>query len=117
MFEGLSTQEIFIVIGALFFGFGLVRLLLTNKVEEVASGKNGKHQSDIPKEAEIKAWNEVLEVDSSASLEEVKTAYKRKMSQYHPDKVASLGPEFTPIAERKTKQINSAYEEAVKTFK
>ena len=34
MFEGLSTQEIFIVIGALLFGFGLVRLLLTNKVED-----------------------------------------------------------------------------------
>jgi len=47
MFEGLSTQEIFIVIGALLFGFGLVRLLLTNKEEEVASGKNGKHQRPV----------------------------------------------------------------------
>jgi len=95
MFEGLSKQEIFIVVCALFFGFGLVRLLLTSKEEDEASEKYGKHPYDFPKGSEIEAWHETLEVDSNASLEEVKAAYKRKISQYHPDKVSSLGPEFT----------------------
>lgn len=116
MFEGLSKQEIFIVICALFFGFGLVRLLLTSKDENEASETYGKHPYDFPREAEIEAWHETLEVNPSASLDEIKAAYKKKISQYHPDKVSSLGPEFTPIAEKKTKQINSAYEEAVRKF-
>lgn len=116
MFEGLSKQEIFIVVCALFFGFGLVRLLLTSKEEDEASETYGKHPYDSPEETEIKAWHEILEIYPSASLEEIKAAYKRKISQYHPDKVSSLGPEFTPIAEKKTKQINSAYEEATRKF-
>ena len=117
MFEGLSKQGIFIVICALLFGFGLVRLLLTSKEEDEASQDFGKHPYDFPKEAESLTWYEVLEVDSSASMEEIRTAYKRKISQYHPDKVSSLGPEFTLVAEKKTKQINSAYEESFKKFK
>jgi DnaJ-domain-containing protein 1 len=116
MFEGISKQEILIIVCALFFGFGLVRLLLTSKEEDEASQHFGKHPYDFPKDAESVTWYEVLDVDSSATLDEVKTAYKRKISQYHPDKVSSLGPEFTPIAEKKTKQINSAYEEAIRKF-
>lgn len=35
------------------------------------------------------------------------------MSQYHPDKVASLGPELRDLCERKTKEINTAYDQAI----
>ncbi|MHC1769408.1 MAG: DnaJ family molecular chaperone [Verrucomicrobiia bacterium] len=31
------------------------------------------------------------------------------MRQYHPDNVASLGPELRELAERKAKQINEAF--------
>lgn len=116
MFEGMSKQEIFIVGCALLFGFGIVRLMLTSKEEEESSETYGKHPYDFPKEEEIEAWYETLEVKPSATLEEIKAAYKRKISQYHPDKVSSLGSEFTLIAEKKTKQINSAYKKAVRKF-
>lgn len=55
-------------------------------------------------------WFEVLQVNSTANLDEIKAAYKKKISQYHPDKVAKLGLEFQEIAERKSKEINAAYE-------
>lgn len=116
MFEGLSKQEIFVVICALFFGFGLVRLLLTSKEEDEASESYGKHPYDFAEEKKSESWFEILEVDSMATLEEIKLAYKKKISQYHPDKVSALGPEFTPIAEKKTKQINAAYDEAIRRF-
>jgi DnaJ-domain-containing protein 1 len=32
------------------------------------------------------------------------------MSQYHPDKVNSLGPEFRELAESKSKEINRAFD-------
>ena len=41
----------------------------------------------------------VLGLAPSASATEIKQAYRELMQQYHPDKVAHLGPEFRPIAE------------------
>ena len=59
-----------------------------------------------------RSWCQVLEVSSVANIEDIRQAYKRKIRQYHPDKVASLGPEFTTIAEAKAKEINEAYQKA-----
>jgi DnaJ-domain-containing protein 1 len=117
MFESLSKQEIFIVVCALFFGFGLVRLILTNKEEDQTSDSYGRHPYEFTEEKKSESWFEILEVDPVATLEEIKLAYKKKISMYHPDKVSALGPEFTLIAEKKTKQINTAYYEAVARFK
>ncbi len=42
--------------------------------------------------------------------DELKKKYRDLLKQSHPDKVASLGPDFKKLAEVKTKEINSAYE-------
>ena len=52
----------------------------------------------------------VLGVSRSATFEEIRRAYRIKMQEYHPDKVASLGAELRELAERKAKQINEAFE-------
>jgi DnaJ like chaperone protein len=36
------------------------------------------------------------------------------MSQYHPDKVATLGQELQDLATQKSQQISAAYREALK---
>ena len=61
-----------------------------------------------------KFWYEILGVSQSSTLDEIKLAYKKKISMYHPDKVSSMGPEFNEIAQLKSKEINSAYDEAVR---
>ncbi len=55
---------------------------------------------------------EILGVDPSASDAEVKKAYRRLMSQHHPDKLASRGmPEsMREVAEQRTHEIRKAYE-------
>lgn len=58
-------------------------------------------------------WHEVLQVSPTADIEAIRRAYKGLMSQYHPDKVASLGPELRELCERKTKEINAAYDRAM----
>ena len=57
-------------------------------------------------------WYEMLHVKSDASLAEVHASYVELIKQYHPDKVASLAPEYMAIAERQTKILNDAYKEA-----
>lgn len=51
----------------------------------------------------------VLNISPNASIEEIKRGYKEEIRKYHPDKVEHLGDEFKEIAERKTKDINKAY--------
>ena len=52
---------------------------------------------------------EVLGITVSASTDEIKIAYRKMASLYHPDKVAHLAPEFREMADRKMKEINTAY--------
>ncbi len=51
----------------------------------------------------------VLEIKSDADIESIKSAYKTKIKEYHPDKVQTMGKEILDIANRKTKEINDAY--------
>ncbi len=57
----------------------------------------------------------VLEIDSSASDEEIKKAYRKMAMRYHPDKVSHLGPEFQKGANEKFQKVNEAYEKLKKS--
>jgi DnaJ like chaperone protein len=54
----------------------------------------------------------VLGVDANSSDAEVKKAYRRLMSQHHPDKLVSRGlpEEMIKLATEKTQEIKAAYE-------
>ncbi len=52
----------------------------------------------------------ILEIEPSATNEEVKKAYRRMAMKYHPDKVSHLGEEFRKTADEKFKSVNEAYE-------
>jgi DnaJ like chaperone protein len=54
---------------------------------------------------------EILGVDPTASLEDIKKAYRSLAGKYHPDKVAHLGDEFRRMAEQRFKEIQQAYQE------
>ena len=63
--------------------------------------------------SEDEEWCLVLGVPSDATIDQIKRSYKVLMSQYHPDKVASLGEDLKLLAERKAKEINHAYSQAL----
>lgn len=52
-----------------------------------------------------------LGLAKGAGTEEVKRAYRELSNKYHPDKVNHLGEEFRTMAEKRFKEIKSAYEE------
>ena len=52
----------------------------------------------------------VLEIDSSASDDEVKKAYRQQAMKHHPDKVNHLGDDIRKAAEERFTKLNEAYE-------
>ena len=55
----------------------------------------------------------VLGLPHSATIEEVRDAYKRLIKQNHPDRVLGMSPAFRRLAETETKKLNAAYQHAV----
>jgi DnaJ domain len=68
--------------------------------------KEGKHK---PGEKMDAFYYGVLGLTPSATEEEIKKAYRKLMSQYHPDRVATLGEDLQKAAEKKAQSINEAY--------
>ena len=58
----------------------------------------------------------VLGIDSSATDDEVKKAYRRMAMKYHPDRVAGMSEEMQRNAAEQMKEINQAYDK-IKTMR
>jgi len=57
----------------------------------------------------------ILNISPGANLSEVKRAYRKLMSQHHPDKLVSKGlpEEMMKVATQKTQEIRAAYERII----
>jgi DnaJ like chaperone protein len=77
-----------------------------------ARGQWGGETRRPPREEPLSAAYEVLGVAAGVTDAEVKRAYRKQMSQNHPDKLVSRGlPEsMLEIAKQKTQAIQAAYE-------
>ncbi len=68
--------------------------------------ENGSREKELPKSP-----YDILGVEKDASSEEIKKAYRKLATKYHPDMVNHLGEEFKELAERRFKEIQEAYQE------
>jgi len=65
-----------------------------------------------PEDKDIHSLEEcfqILELRPEALPIDIRSAYKRKIMEYHPDKVESLGAKIKQVAELETRRINAAY--------
>jgi hypothetical protein len=69
-----------------------------------------KSNGAVPLSSEETFHGRVLGLRGKVTFEEVKRQYRKRMTEYHPDKVASLGAKLRELAEEETKKINAAYE-------
>lgn len=53
----------------------------------------------------------ILEIESTATDDEVKKAYRRMAMKYHPDKVSHLGEDFKQVAHEKFRKVQEAYDQ------
>jgi DnaJ like chaperone protein len=64
--------------------------------------------------ANTDAAYKILEIELSASIDEIKKAYRTMAMKYHPDKVSYLGEDFQNAAKEKFQKVNEAYEKIKK---
>jgi DnaJ-class molecular chaperone len=69
-----------------------------------------QQRGELADEGEPRTPYEVLGVEPTASADEIRRAYQRLIQQYHPDRLDTMAPELRALAERRTKQLNAAYE-------
>jgi len=91
----------------------IVEAAAAGRQEAPNSNLHGEDFSGEPKlqEKPLKSFDvyAALKIAPTATNEEVRTAYKARMKEYHPDKVAHLGQELQDLAHRKVLEIQAAY--------
>lgn len=55
----------------------------------------------------------IFELDESCTRRELDLAFKRLISQYHPDKLTNLGPELQELGHKKSQEIRSSYDKCL----
>jgi DnaJ-class molecular chaperone len=104
----MGWLEFSVIIGCGLFGF-----MVVNAVIDARRSRAAKEAQDHSRQSEMDAaqpfWWETLNVDRNASPDQVKTAFRREISKYHPDRVEGLGVELRELADRKAKEVNRAY--------
>jgi DnaJ domain len=69
---------------------------------------------EVPAETtEERTCFSVLGLSPSATIDDVKQAYKAQVKQNHPDRVHDMSPSFRALAEAQMKKLNAAYAEAL----
>ncbi len=112
--SGLGVIDDLLLIALLtYFYRNRLREYAARATQESGGQDQRERSSRAQAEASERSFDpyEILAIDSSASGEEVQAAYKARMHEYHPDKVAHLGEELQKVAHRKAVEIQQAYEQ------
>ncbi|OGQ35684.1 MAG: hypothetical protein A3F16_00645 [Deltaproteobacteria bacterium RIFCSPHIGHO2_12_FULL_43_9] len=115
------------VIAVVFF---LFILLMPKRISQFIPGRRRSKKDQEADDRRIRAfyaqekvdiWNkrgltpfEILGVGRGAGRAEIEKAFKRRIKQYHPDKVLHLGVDYVNIAKERTILITNARAELLK---
>jgi DnaJ-class molecular chaperone len=105
----MTLVDIIVIAVCLAIGYKFVSAMMSKSDEPASEG----HRPEPPNLFHRQPpWYDVLGVPPDATHDQIVGAYRARMSEYHPDKVANLGPDIRALAEQKAKEINAAYAEA-----
>jgi hypothetical protein len=112
--RGLGLIDDLLLIGLLTWFY---RKQLRQHAARATRGASSRDREEPPSRARAPASErafdpyEILGIAPSASREAIQAAYKARMNEYHPDKVAHLGEDLQKLAHRKALEIQQAYQQ------
>ena len=65
----------------------------------------------------LEKYYKILGINNSASIDEVKKAYRKMAMKYHPDKLQGVSSDIVKLAEEKFQLVQDAYENIMKSRK
>ncbi len=97
---------------------GVIDVREVKVIEEIAFYLDLSHEDIASIKAmfckDAKSAYKILEIEPSATDDEVKSAYRKMAIKFHPDKVAHLGEELQAQATEKFKEVQNAYNDIKK---
>jgi len=81
-----------------------------NEECETANPNEKRQERETNSQPRNILWFEVLGVAENASWVAIQQAYRKQISQYHPDKIAGMAEELRKLANQRTVEINEAYQ-------
>ena len=113
----MTLTELAVSFLGLVIGYLVVSALLGRKTKDNSPAPAVPSGVETDRAVTLSNWYRILGVREAATREEITAAYKKLITQYHPDKVAQMGEEIRALAEAKSKQINAAYDLGMRLFK
>ena len=129
----MTTTEMLAVVMGLLVGYWIISRVIAGRTTPRAAHSGGADEpttepdqagkpaggrvEDLNPEWIRAHWHEVLGVSPRASIEVIKSAYRLRAHQYHPDKTEGLGPELKALAARKMQELNMAYTWATRSHR
>lgn len=86
---------------------------LVDQLDIAEAGVDAAPGTDTTEARADGAWHDVLGLPSSATIEQVKEAFKRLVKQNHPDRLHDMSPALRTLAETETKRLNAAFRQAL----
>jgi len=123
-----NITAFFLILGAFVAGYWIVSKLYqkntmprfgdtgeNNTDKDAKDGNSRQYKYETRNDGQrysnrVSYYSELLDLRGDHSVENIKKKYREVIAQYHPDKVHHLGHEFSVIAEKKTREINEAYD-------
>ena len=100
-------DDLLVLLAALYFGGGVD--FAGERDSEAAGTRAGRSGCSGGARSTSDPYT-VLGVSRGASQEQITRAFREKMKQYHPDRVADLGEDLQRVAHEKAVEIQLAYE-------
>lgn len=80
------------------------------KYEKSYTGYDNIDISGLTDDEKARYFGDILKLKGKVTKTMIRQKYIELIAQYHPDKVDGLGPELKELANRKTQEINTAYQ-------